>query len=113
MVNKTGLYDAMADALEFWVRECDIDGYRCDVAEKVPTDFWEKARRQMERVNPEIFMLAEAEVPEHHLRAFDMSYGWEMHHIMNQVAKRRMVGGFDHGSRSSTARTIWPQMRTA
>ncbi len=84
---QTGLYDAMADALEFWVRECDIDGYRCDVAEKVPTDFWEKARRQMERVNPEIFMLAEAEVPEHHLRAFDMSYGWEMHHIMNQVAK--------------------------
>lgn len=84
---ETGLYDAMADALEYWVRECAIDGYRCDVAEKVPTDFWEKARRQMERVNPDVFMLAEAEVPEHHLRAFDMSYGWEMHHIMNQVAK--------------------------
>ena len=82
-----GLYDAMADALEFWVRECGVDGYRCDVAEKVPTDFWDKARRQLERVNPEVFMLAEAEVPEHHKRAFDMSYGWEMHHIMNQVAQ--------------------------
>jgi glycosidase len=32
-------------------------------------------------------MLAEAEVPEHHTRAFDMSYAWEMHHIMNEVAK--------------------------
>lgn len=83
----SGLYDAMADALEYWVREFGIDGYRCDVAEKVPTDFWEKARRQLESVNPEVFMLAEAEVPEHHLRAFDMSYGWEMHHIMNQVGK--------------------------
>lgn len=84
---ESGLYDAMADALEYWVRECGVDGYRCDVAEKVPTDFWEKARRQLEAVNPEVFMLAEAEVPEHHNRAFDMSYGWEMHHIMNQVGK--------------------------
>ena len=72
-----------------WSIGCEfgIDGYRCDVAEKVPTDFWEKARRQLEEVNPEVFMLAEAEVPEHHDRAFDMSYGWEMHHIMNQVGK--------------------------
>lgn len=84
---ESGLYDAMADALEYWVREFGVDGYRCDVAEKVPTDFWEKARRQLEQVNPDVFMLAEAEVPEHHNRAFDMSYGWEMHHVMNQVAK--------------------------
>ena len=84
---ESGLYDAMADALEYWVRECGVDGYRCDVAGKVPTDFWEKARRQLEAVNPDVFMLAEAEVPEHHNRAFDMSYGWEMHHIMNQVGK--------------------------
>lgn len=84
---ETGLYDAMADALEYWVREFGIDGYRCDVAGKVPTDFWDKARRQLEAINPEVFMLAEAEVPEHHDRAFDMSYAWEMHHIMNEVAK--------------------------
>lgn len=83
--HESGLYDAMADAMEYWVHEFGIDGYRCDVAGKVPTDFWEKARRQLEEVNPDIFMLAEAEVPEHHNRAFDMSYGWEMHHIMNQL----------------------------
>ncbi len=84
---ESGLYDAMADALEYWVREFGIDGYRCDVAGKVSTDFWDKARRQLEAINPEVFMLAEAEVPEHHDRAFDMSYAWEMHHIMNEVAK--------------------------
>jgi len=83
----TGLYDAMADALEFWVRDFGIDGFRCDVAGKVPTDFWNKARRQLESVNPDVFMLAEAEVVDHHARAFDMSYAWEMHHIMNEVAK--------------------------
>lgn len=84
---ESGLYDAMADALEYWVREFGIDGFRCDVAGKVPTDFWDKARRQLEAIHPEVFMLAEAEVPEHHGRAFDMSYAWEMHHIMNEVAK--------------------------
>ena len=84
---ENGLYDAMADAMEFWVAEADIDGFRCDVAGKVPTAFWNKARRQLERVKPEVFMLAEAEVPDHHDRAFDMSYAWHMHHVMNQVAR--------------------------
>ena len=84
---ENGLYDAMADAMEFWVVEADIDGFRCDVAGKVPTAFWNKARRQLERVKPEVFMLAEAEVPDHHDRAFDMSYAWHMHHVMNQVAR--------------------------
>lgn len=82
-----GLYAAMADAMSFWVAKCGIDGYRCDVAMKVPTPFWEMARRQLEAVNPEVFMLAEAEDVDHHDRAFDMSYGWHFHHLTNQVAQ--------------------------
>ncbi len=85
-----GLYDAMEEAMAFWVREHDIDGFRCDVAEKVPTAFWNRVRRTLESIQPEIFMLAEAEVPEHHDRAFDASYAWEFHHITNQVAKGEM-----------------------
>jgi len=85
-----GLYDAMEDAMAFWVRDHDIDGFRCDVAEKVPTAFWDRARRTLEGINPDVFMLAEAEVPEHHQRAFDASYAWEFHHITNKVAKGEM-----------------------
>ncbi len=84
---ENGLYAAMADAMTFWVKECGIDGYRCDVAMKVPTKFWDMARRQLEAVKPDVFMLAEAEEPEHHNRAFDMSYGWHFHHLTNQVAQ--------------------------
>ena len=84
---ENGLYAAMADAMSFWVAKCGIDGYRCDVAMKVPTPFWEMARRQLEAVNPEVFMLAEAEEVDHHNRAFDMSYGWHFHHLTNQVAQ--------------------------
>jgi len=80
------LWSAMTDALEFWVTEADIDGYRCDVAGMVPTEFWNKARYELDRIKP-VFMLAEAEVPAHHENAFDMSYAWELHHIFNEIAK--------------------------
>lgn len=79
----------MKDALVYWVAEENIDGYRCDVAGMVPTDFWNKARAALDSIKP-VFMLAEAEEPEHHLRAFDMSYAWEMHHVMNKVASGEM-----------------------
>jgi glycosidase len=76
----------MIDALKYWIRETDIDGYRCDVAGMVPVDFWESARAELDQVKP-VFMLAEAEEPQHHIRAFDMSYAWELHHILNSIAK--------------------------
>lgn len=87
---ENGLYAAMEDAMAFWVRDHDIDGFRCDVAMKVPTSFWNRARKSLEQINPEIFMLAEAEQPDHHDRAFDASYAWEFHHITNEVAAGHM-----------------------
>lgn len=81
-----GMRNAMIDAMEYWVREFDIDGYRCDVASWVPTDFWNDARAKLDEIKP-VFMLAEAEDPGLHENAFDMTYGWEFHHVMNEVAK--------------------------
>jgi len=82
---ENGLYAAMEDAMLYWIVEADIDGYRCDVAEKVPTEFWTQVRLAMEEVKRDVFMLAEADKPEHHERAFDMSYVWEGMHVMDQV----------------------------
>jgi hypothetical protein len=48
--------------------------------------FWVDARRQLSATQPALFMLAEAEGPEYHA-AFDMTYGWELHHLLNQVAQ--------------------------
>ena len=78
--------NAMLDALKFWLVEANIDGYRCDVAGEVPTEFWEWVRPQLDEIKP-VFMLAEAEKPELLKSAFDMDYGWEFHHIMNGIAK--------------------------
>ena len=79
------LWKEMIDALKFWVEECDIDGYRCDVAGMVPIEFWIEARTELEKIK-NVFMLAEWDTPEVHL-AFDMSYDWDLHHLMNGIAK--------------------------
>ncbi|MCC8155182.1 MAG: alpha-amylase [Tannerellaceae bacterium] len=80
------LRQGMIDALTFWVTECDIDGYRCDVAYEVPTDFWEDARKQLDAIKP-VFMLAEADAPELTVKAFDMTYNWPFKNLMNQIAQ--------------------------
>jgi len=81
------LWDYMVSALKYWVEEFNIDGYRCDVADMVPADFWSRARMELDEIKP-VFMLAEAEKPYLH-PAFDMSYGWNMHHAYNAVAQGR------------------------
>jgi glycosidase len=83
---KEGLRDYMVEALKYWVEEADIDGYRCDVAAMVPTDFWNRARAELDKIKP-VFMLAEADKVELQEFAFDADYGWEFHHIMNKIAK--------------------------
>lgn len=79
------LWKEMIDALNFWVEECDIDGYRCDVAGMVPIEFWIEARTELEKTK-KVFMLAEWDTPEMH-SAFDMTYDWDLHHILNGIAK--------------------------
>ena len=75
---------AMIDAMKFWVTETDVDGFRCDVAYMVPVDFWNDLRIELDAIKP-MFMLAEAEQDDHHLKAFDMSYAWELMHLMKHV----------------------------
>lgn len=63
----------MADTMAYWVREADVDGYRCDAAGLIPLDFWETVRAELEAVKP-VFLLAEWESRELHARAFDAAY---------------------------------------
>ena len=83
------LRDYMTGMLKYWVREFDLDGFRCDVAGEVPTEFWEQARAELEKIKPEIVMLAEASKPDLLVRAFDLDYGWPLHSVLNDV----LMGG--------------------
>ena len=76
----------MINAMKFWIKETDIDGFRCDVANMVPTDFWNQARAELVKIKP-VFMLAEAEDPALQVNAFDMTYAWDFHFMLNKIAK--------------------------
>lgn len=97
--------EAMIDAMEYWVREFNIDGYRCDVADMVPLDFWNEARKRLDAIKP-VFMLAEAENPALHDSAFHTGYAWEMHHTLNKIAKGASVHLID--SMITVTRTKFP-----
>ncbi len=75
----------MIAMLKYWIQQTDIDGYRCDVASNVPTDFWEQARAQLLTVKPDLMMLAEASKPELLTNAFDIDYSWPLLATLNQV----------------------------
>jgi glycosidase len=77
---------AMIQALKYWVKEADVDGYRCDVANLVPVDFWNDARKELDAIKP-VFMLAESDHPELLEHAFDMSYDFKLYYLMNEIAK--------------------------
>ncbi|WP_166430501.1 alpha-amylase family glycosyl hydrolase [Polymorphobacter arshaanensis] len=82
--NKT-LWPAMIDAMRYWVDVAGIDGFRADVAGRVPVPFWVAARTALDARKP-LFWLAEGDAPDL-AQAFDMVYDWDFAHLMQKVAK--------------------------
>lgn len=81
------LRKTMIADMSHWITNEHIDGFRCDVAGSVPTDFWKEAIPKL-RQQKNVFMLAEAWEPELlKNNLFDMAYGWDRHHAMNAIAK--------------------------
>lgn len=92
----------MTEVMKYWVTEADIDGYRCSVSELVPTDFWERARTELEKLKP-VLMLSEGTLPEHHVEAFDLTYSWNMYDVMDRVFPGSLpVSAFDQLLRSES-----------
>lgn len=71
------LRDSMIAAMKFWITETNIDGFRCDVAEEVPTDFWLECITELKKLK-DVFMLAEGENPALHYAGFDATYAWTL-----------------------------------
>ncbi|MBQ8366679.1 MAG: alpha-amylase [Alistipes sp.] len=75
------------EAMRYWVEEFEVDGFRADMAMLVPIEFWQEAAATLHAIKPDIFMLAEAEEDNLFDGAFNMSYQWNIHHIMCDIAK--------------------------
>lgn len=80
------VWDALIDAMAYWVKECDIDGFRCDMAHLVPLDLWKEARTTTHEIKKDLFWLAECEVPVYH-EAFDATYTWSWMHATENFYK--------------------------
>ena len=98
----------MTDMLKYWVREFDLDGFRCDVAEEVPTDFWENARAELDKIKPDLVMLAEGHKAELLLKAFDFDYSWPLHSALTNVLQGRASAAELHSAWDKEFRE-WPR----
>jgi glycosidase len=80
---------AMIDAMKYWVTECDIDGYRCDLAFWVELDFWMEARTELEKTKT-LFWLAENDGIDNpsYYQAFDACYTWTWMHKTEDFYKQ-------------------------
>jgi cyclomaltodextrinase / maltogenic alpha-amylase / neopullulanase len=88
---------------KYWIKTCDVDGFRCDAAAMIPTDFWEQIRTELIRVKPEIMMLAEASKPELFVSAFDIDYSWPLLSTLKDV--------FMQKAPASSIRRSWEESR--
>lgn len=89
--NNAELRRAMIEAMKFWVTECDIDGFRCDLAFWVELHFWLEAIPQLNQIKP-LFWLAESdplEFPEY-MQVFDAAYSWTWMHKTEEWYKHKL-----------------------
>jgi glycosidase len=91
-----GLLDYQANVLLHWVKNFGVDGFRCDVAWGLPTPFWNEVTKRVRAVKPDVFFLAESELPQQQAAAFNLSYGFDLHHAMNEIAQgKRSASAID------------------
>ena len=76
----------MEKCMRFWM-ERGIDGFRCDMACEMPFDFWKSVIPSIRKDYPQMYWLAEGEHVELHNGSFDASYAWELHHLLNAIAR--------------------------
>ena len=80
---------AMVDAMRYWVDSVGVDGFRCDVADQVPVDFWTDCIKTLRNsAKPRrLIMLAEGANPDNFTAGFDLNYAWEFMRAIADVMK--------------------------
>ena len=84
--SNTDMRKAMIAAMKYWVLEANVDGFRCDAADMVPSDFWKSALDQLKAIdNRKLILLAEGGDPSNFTAGFQMNYAWDFYTNMKQV----------------------------
>ena len=85
-----GVRKYLIDSMLHWMR-LGCDGFRCDVGDDVPIDFWVEAVKTCQAVKPELVMINEGTKIEWLEKAFDACYAWpwsfSLRHAINMKGK--------------------------
>ena len=101
--SKPEVRNYLIDSLVHWVRDFQVDGFRCDVGGGVPVAFWEQARKALDKVDRNIILLSESDRPDDQLQAFDISYNFAGYLTLRSVLR--------DGQPASKIRDQWEQTR--
>ncbi|MCQ2389486.1 MAG: alpha-amylase family glycosyl hydrolase, partial [Kiritimatiellae bacterium] len=85
----------LVDSMLHWIA-LGCDGFRCDVGDQVPIDFWQEAALACRKVKPDLAMINEGSKPEWLEKAFDACYAWPFSFaVRSQIAAGRDVTCWD------------------
>jgi glycosidase len=84
--NNTDMRKAMIHAMKYWVLEANIDGFRCDAVDYVPSDFWKQALDELKAIKDrKLILLAEGGKQENFSAGFQMNYAWDFCNALEQI----------------------------
>jgi len=84
---------AMIDAMQYWVKEANVDGFRCDAADLVPDDFWKEAIQKLRNMQEgrKLILLAEGTNPKNLQAGSDLDYAWDFYSVMGNVYNAKSI----------------------
>ncbi|MBQ4607512.1 MAG: hypothetical protein IJB15_12450 [Clostridia bacterium] len=80
-----GLREYLWCNMVYYIGVLDVDGFRCDVGDGVPVDFWAEGRRRIRTVKPDALLINEGAKGETLLTGFDAIYGFSWHSCIHDI----------------------------
>ena len=84
-----GLREYLYCNMTYYIGEIGVDGFRCDVGDEVPLDFWRESMRRIRAINPDSVMINEGESADH-LTVFDANYGFSWHESIYELLNQNI-----------------------
>ncbi|MBD3166179.1 hypothetical protein GF324_06255 [bacterium] len=77
----------LREVLLYWANEFEVDGFRCDAADRIPIGFWRETVKALRDVKPGLYMLAEGQNPRLIEAGFDSDYDTALYDRLRDYAR--------------------------
>jgi glycosidase len=83
--NNEGLREYLYCNMVYYISVIDVDGFRCDVGDCIPIDFWNEAKKRILRVKSDAVLINEGLKYYYMETAFDACYCFDWHKCVRKV----------------------------